>query len=171
MGLYTKKVKDEPVVKEVKKKGRPKKIAVDEVKEVEAEQPKEPEPAPVEIEIPKVEEKPLLPTPVEETPPPQEPVEEPVPLKKSAPKKKVEKKVEKKVATPKEDTPPAWFKKFISEIGHQPNESKKANTDLVKDIASKLWSDRVKPKTYGKTSSDQSSTNSYDKLYNQIFGR
>lgn len=190
MGLYTKKLnEDVPVkeVKEVKKKGRPaKKIVVDEVKEVEVEQPKESELEPVKQETQKVEETPLPQTPVEKTPPPQESVEDVLPLKKPTLKKKVEKKVEKiekKKSEPKDETPPIWFKKFISEIGYAPEESKKVNTDIAKEAATKLWNDRVKPKkpnsvstlpTYSNYNQGQVDTgvpNGYDKLYRQIFGR
>ena len=173
MGLYTKKVKEDAPpkeAKELKKKGRPRKVPTPEVKEVEVEQPKAPEPEPVKQEIQKVEEIPSPPPPVEQTPPPQETVEEVLPLKKPALKKKVEKKVEKvekKKAEPRDEAPPAWFKKFISEIGYDPEESKKVNTDIAKEAATKLWNDRVKPKTY----SEPPRSNSYDKLYNQIFGR
>jgi hypothetical protein len=105
MGLYTKKVKGDEPPKEVKKKGRPKKVApvVEEVPEVE--QPKVEEALQPQPEPPKVEEVKELPHPVEKTPPPPEIQEpEPVPLKKEAVKKKVVKKVEKKVA-PKEEEP------------------------------------------------------------------
>lgn len=172
MGLYTKKVKEDTPVKEVKKRGRPKKSEPLEEKEIEVEQPKEEEPVPVEQEPPKEPEVQAPPTPVEKITPPQEPEKEDIkesePSKKDTVKKKVVKKVEKKVA-PKEEEPPAWFKKFIAEVGHEPKASKKENKDMVKEVASHMWNKGVKPRGSGQTESDTS--NRYEKLYNQIFGR
>lgn len=181
MGLYTKKVKDvsETPVKEVKKKGRPKKSEIVETKELEVEQPKVEEVVQEDKEPQKVEEvKEQLP-PVQKTPPPPEPVEEPLPLKKTTRKKKetvpepvYKEKVQKKVAEkkPKEEDPPAWFKKFVSELGHNPQESKKVNTDVAKETATKLWNDRVKPKN-SKSSEGYEKSTGYENLYRQIFGR
>lgn len=174
MGLYTKKVKEvssEPKV-EVKKKGRPKKVAtpVKEEQEVEVDKAEEPlQPAPVEqkLEAPPLqpiqEEKTELPPQIEE-----EPVKVELPSKVAAPKKKEQKKVEKKIQPTKkatEETPPAWFKKFVSELGHNPEVSKKENKDNVKEAATNLWNDRVKPRNSSSYSS------SYDTLFNQMFGK
>jgi hypothetical protein len=176
MGLYTKKVKEDAPAKEVKVKtprrpGRPKKSEPIEEKEPEVEQPKLEEPAPVEPEKPKEPEVQAPPPPREKTPPPPEPVKEPEPLKKDPVKKKVVKKVEKveKKTAPKDEEPPAWFKKFISEVSYEPKATKKENKDMVKEIASNMWNKGVKPSRYGQT--EQSTPNSYEKLYNQIFGR
>lgn len=185
MGLYTNKLKEDVPVKEakeVKKKGRPpKKVLPVEEEKVEDEQPKESESEPVKQEVQKVEETPLLPPPGEKTPPPQETVEDVLSLKKPALKKKVEKKsekVEKKKAEPKDEEPPLWFKKFISKIGYDPEESKKVNTDIAKEAATKLWNDRVKSKStpptypnYNQGQVDTATPSGYDKLYKQIFGR
>lgn len=167
MGLYTKKVKGDEPPKEVKKKGRPKKVVPIAEEVLEVEQPKNEETLQTEPEPQKVEEVKELPPPREKTPPPvqiQEP--EPEPLKKSTVKKKIVKKVEKKVA-PKEEEPPAWFKKFISEVGHEPTATKKENRDFTREVASEMWNKGVKPR--GSTSTSQHS--GYEKLYNQIFGR
>lgn len=169
MGLYTKKVKGDEPPKEVKKKGRPpKKVAPVEEEKVEVEQPKESELEPVKQEVQKVEEIPLPEIPVEKTTPPPEIQEpEPLPLKKEAVKKKVVKKVEKKVS-PKEEEPPTWFKKFISEASYEPKATKKENNDIVKQVASKMWNAGVKPRS---SNVESVSHNGYEKLYNQIFGR
>lgn len=174
MGLYTKKVKEDTPVKEVKKRGRPKKPEPIEEKEPEVEQPKAEEPAPVEQEKPKEPEVKVQPIPVEKTAPLPEPVKEdikePEPLKKDPVKKKVFKKVEKveKKTAPKDEEPPAWFKKFISEASYEPKATKKENKDMVKEVASKMWNKGM-PKSYPRD--ETSSSNGYEKLYNQIFGR
>jgi hypothetical protein len=171
MGLYTKKVKEDTPVKEVKKRGRPKKSEPIEEKEPEVEQPKIEEPAPVEPEKPKEPEVQAPPIPVEKTPPPPEPVKELEPLKKDPVKKKVVKKVEKveKKTAPKDEEPPSWFKKFIAEASYEPKATKKENKDMVKEVASHMWNKGVKPSRYGQT--EQATPNGYEKLYNQIFGR
>lgn len=171
MGLYTKKVKDDAPAKEVKKRGRPKKSEPIEEKEPEVEQPKLEEPAPVEPEKPKEPEVQAPPNLREKTPPPPEPVKEPEPLKKDPVKKKVVKKVEKveKKVAPKDEEPPAWFKKFISEVSYEPKATKKENNDITKEIASKMWNKGVKPRSY--SAPEQSSSGGYERLYNQIFGR
>jgi hypothetical protein len=175
MGLYTKKVKEDTPAKEAKKPGakkpgRPKKVVQVEASELDVEPPKVEEPVQLEKELPTEPEKVEPQIPREKTPPPPEPVqvEEP-PLKKPAPKKKEVKKVEKKAAKPKEqeEAIPKWFQNFVKEIGHNPNQTKKENTDLAKDMASKLWNDRVKPKSHN----PERVSNNYEKLYNQIFGR
>ena len=173
MGLYTKKVKEAAPAKEVKKKGRPKKVVQLEASELDVEAPMVEEPVALEKELPKEPEKVEPEIPREKTPPLPEPVVDEEPLKKHAPKKKEVKKVEKKVSKPKEpkeEAPPAWFKNFVKEIGHDPQQSKKENTDLAKDMASKLWNDRVKPKNSNQVAPPKSASN-YDRLYSQIFGR
>lgn len=167
MGLYTKKVKEAAPVKEVKKKGRPKKVVQVEAAEPDVEPPKVEEPVAVEKEQPKEPEKVEPQIPREKTPPPPEPVqvEEPL-LKKPTPKKKEVKKVEKKVSKPKEDEePPSWFKKFLSQGPLSEMGKTKPETDFKKEAATKLWNDRVKPK------SQTNPSGNYDSLYKQMFGR
>lgn len=173
MGLYTKKVKEvtDTPVKEVKKKGRPKKVVAVEASELEGEPPKIEEPVP---EVKEVQKEPVpveQPSLVEKTLPPPEPVEdEPQPLKKTPFKKKEVKKVEKKATPPKEDKPPAWFTKYITQIGQAPTKKEsKESVDLAKDMASKLWNDRVKPKTHKPEATGHEQL--YGQLYKQIFGR
>jgi len=171
MGLYTKNVKEDTPVKEVKKRGRPKKVVKIEEPKEEVEQPKEPIPEPVEKEVQLPKEEPLPPNPKEKTSPPPEPVVEELPLKKDPPKKKAsykgkEKatKVEKKSL--KDEEPPSWFKKFLSEGPLSELGKTKPESDFKKETATKLWNDRVKPK-YSKNLDNTS----YDRLYSQIFGR
>jgi hypothetical protein len=120
------------------------------------------------VQLPK--EEPLPPSPKEKTPPPPDPVVEEQPLKKDPPKKKAsykgkEKatKVEKKSL--KDEEPPSWFKKFLSEGPSELGKTKR-EADFKKETATKLWNDRVKPK-YSKNVDNTS----YDRLYSQIFGR
>jgi len=100
-----------------------------------------------------------------------DPVKKPEPIKKDPVKKKVIKKVEKveKKVAPKDEEPPAWFKKFISEVSYEPKATKKEKNDITKEIASKMWNKGVKPRSY--RAPEQSSSGGYERLYNQIFGR